>query len=90
MQFHLRAAMIATVFIAVYLALAKTYGFGRAIFCWLNLGLGISSLMFFATAFYSYKEQNSRNALGAGLLGMMVLLGSMLAAALVFQPSMPG
>jgi len=76
---------IASIF-ATYCALVHAYGFGRAIVCMLNILAGTFSLLFFVAAFFSHKEENSRNAIASCVLGALILVGALLTAAIVFQP----
>lgn len=85
-QFSIRTALITTACLAFYFALAQRYGFGRAILCLANLILAASSLLFFATAYSSFKEENTRNAAAATLLGVLILSGALLVGLLLFQP----
>jgi len=85
-QFSIRTALITTAFLAFYFALAQRYGLGRAVLCLADLLLAASSLLFFATAYSSLREENTRNAAAATLLGVLILSGAILVGLLLFQP----
>lgn len=84
-QFTIRTTLLVTSSLAVYLALVRVYGFGRAIVCLMVLLLGSSSILFFVTAYYSAKEENARNMAAAILLGTLILAGSSCLGYVVFQ-----
>ena len=85
-QFTLRKAFVLIATVCVYLALANQYGFGRAIVCFLVVIQAISSVIFFTASYHSMRDEHPRNALAAFLLGLLILIGSMLLAYMVFQP----
>ena len=86
LQFTLRSLLLATLCFCVYLGLSSFYGWGRAVLCVLNILMGACSLLFVGTAWASLREDNLRNAAGSLIIATMILSGSLLCAALVFQP----
>ena len=81
----MRAIMLGVAIVSIYLALAKIYGFGRAVVCCLNLLCASFSILFLAAAWQSVREENFRNAIAATVLAILILLGSLLTASFVFR-----
>lgn len=88
-QFSIRAALIGLAILSLYFAFAARYGYGRAILCCFTVVQALSSIIFFVAAYHSHKQEHPRNALAATLLGVMILIGALLLAVLVFQPIEP-
>ncbi len=84
-QFAVRNLFIVMTAFAIYLSLAQVYGFGRAIVCFLTLCLAASSSLFFVASYHSAKEEQLRNGLACGLLGLTILVGAALIGFIVFQ-----
>jgi hypothetical protein len=58
--------------------------------CSVALLQAVASVLFFATSYWSWRDEQVRNAWAAFILGLMVLAGSVLFGSIVFQsPSRP-
>lgn len=88
-QFSLRSALALVAGFAIYLALGQKFGFGRAIFCLLAFLLGASSSLFVAAAWFAMKEGNWRNAVAASVISLLILVGAVLIARIVFHVPLP-
>ena len=84
-QFSLRNVLVLTTLLGIYLSLAQVYGFGRAILCFLTVGIAGSSSLFFVASYESSKEEQLRNGIASGVLGLMILAGAVLIGFIVFQ-----
>lgn len=82
----IRGLLLSLVILATYLSLAKEYGLGRGLLCFLTIFQAFSSLLFFWTAFQAWKDENKRTMAASLLLGVIILIGSLLLAWIVFQP----
>ena len=84
-QFSISTALCVVACLGIYLALARVYGFGRAILCLAVVAQAASSILFFVAAYHCAKEDNLRNTAAALLLGLMILAGSFFLALAVFR-----
>ena len=89
MKYHyrLRSILAATALCALYLSLGRVYGYGCAIACMFCVVLLLMGLLFFVSAWFCHREENTRNAVACVLIGSLILFGTAIIALLVFQPN---
>lgn len=84
-RYTMRTALLTVTVLGAYLALAKVYGFGRAVLCLLNLSLVFVASLFLIAAWYCWVDEQRRNALAATTLALLILGGAVLVASVVFR-----